>query len=167
MTVTAFRTGIWRRLREDSQGVLLIEVLIGLAILGLISVVFIGGLYTSLQAARVADESSTSLTLAKSQIEYVRDRDYQESDDWEADDDWEYSLSTTDRSASDPPPWWAAAPPSFLEAEYQGYSVTVAGTSDVDVDGNGSPDLGIRVITATVYHQGGEVFSLSNYEVDR
>jgi len=158
---------MWGNLREDSRGELLIEVLIGLAILGLISVVFLGGLYTSLQGARVADESSNVLTIAKAQIEFVRDRDYQENDDWEADDDWEYTVTTTDRTAPDPPPWWATEPPPLLGAEYEGYYVTVTGTANVDVTGDSSPDLGIRTITATVYHHGVEVFALSNYEVDR
>jgi len=166
MTAATSLARMWGRLREDSRGELLIEVLIGLAILGLISVVFIGGLYTSLQSARVADEASNSLTIAKSQIEYVRVQDYDE-EDWDLDDDWEYSVTTTESSSTDAPSWWATAQPPALDAEYEGYLVTVTGVTGVDVDGDGSPDLGIRVITASVFHHGEQVFALSNYEVNR
>ena len=166
MTTTLSRARVWSRFRKDSRGELLIEVLIGLAILGLISMVFIGALYTSLQSARVADEASNSLTIAKSQIEYVRVQDYAD-EDWELDDDWEYVVTTTESSTTDAPPWWGTAQPPALEAEYEGYSVTVSGVTGVDVDGDSSPDLGIRVITATVFHHGDQVFALSNYEVNR
>lgn len=148
--------------RDGARGAVLIEVLIALAILGLISVVFIGGIYSSLQAARLADERSNALTIAKSQIEYARDQDYSETD-------WEYSVDTSGSSPSTAPSWWATAQPSALDAEFDGYSVTVSGepVAGIDWDGESGPDEGIRVITATVYHHGNEVFVLSNYEVDR
>ncbi len=64
----------WNRvMRDGSRGALLIEVLIALAILGVISVVFIGAMYTSLHAARITDERSVGLTLAKSQVEFVNE----------------------------------------------------------------------------------------------
>lgn len=156
-------TRLAARFRQSpSQGAVLIEVLIALAILGLISVVFIGAIYTSLQAARLTDERSNGLTIAKSQIEYVRDQGYSAND-------WGYSVDTTGSSASVEPSWWTTAQPPALDAEFAGYSVTVTGepVSWIDWDDESGPDDGIRVITATVYHHGDEVFALSNYEVDR
>ena len=145
----------WRR--GHSRGAVLIEVLIALAILGLISVVFIGAIYVSLQAARLADERSTALTIAKSQIEYVRDQDYSLND-------WAYGVDTTESSASTEPSWWATAQPSALDSEFDGYSVAVTGqpVTNIDWDEESGPDEGIRIITATVYHHGDEVFVLSN-----
>jgi len=146
--------------RDNSRGQLLIEVLIALAILGLISTVFAGAMYTSLQAARLADERSTALTLAKSQIEFVRAAGYSA-------DDWAYTVDTSGSTASPSPSWWATTPAPPLEAEYAGYSVVVTGVSDIDLDGAGGPDVGIRTMTATVSHHGTVVFTLENYEVDR
>ena len=135
-------------------------MLIALAILGLVSVTFIGAMYTSLQAARITDEHSIALTLAKSQIEYVRSQGY-------SDTEWAFSVDDTGSTYTTKPSWWDGAVPPALDAEYEGYSVTLTGISDIDLDGAGGPDDGIRTITAVVRHYGTEVFSLENYEVDR
>jgi len=146
--------------RAGSRGQLLIEVLIALAVLGIISVVFIGAMYTSLQAARVTDERSNALTLAKSQIEYVRAAGY-------STEDWAYTVDTSGSSYSTMPSWWSTSPPPALPSEYAGYSVSVSGISDIDIDGTVGPDDGIRTISAVVSHHGTVVFTLENYEVDR
>ncbi len=149
--------------RRDSRGALLIEVLIALAVLGVISVVFIGAMYTALHAARITDERSVGLTLAKSQLEFVKARPY-------SDNDWAY---TVDVASADPdsvalePSWWDSNPPGLLDSEYAGYSVQVSGVSDIDLDGVDGPDVGIRTITATALHSGEPVFTLQNYEVQR
>jgi type II secretory pathway pseudopilin PulG len=147
--------------RDGSRGELLIEVLIALAILGIISVVFIGAMYTSLNAARITDERSNALTLAKSQIEYVRTAGYSTIDNWA------YTVDTSGSSYSVMPSWWSASPPPTLASEYTGYSVAVTGTRNIDLDGTTGPDEGIRTITAVVSHNGTAVFTLENYEVDR
>jgi len=147
-------------MRRDSRGALLIEVLIGLAILGVISVVFIGALYTSLHAARITDERSNALTLAKSQIEYVKTMPY-------SDADWAYLVDTSGSTYSTAPSWWATGQPAALPTEFEGYEVEVRGDSDIDIDGETGPDEGIRIITAIVRHNGEEVLRLQNYEVDR
>ena len=145
--------------RRHEKGQILIEVLIALALLGVISTTFIGAMYTALQTARIAEEKSATLTLAKSQIEFVRNQDYSEND-------WEYSISTTQRSTSLAPSWWSTPPP-LLSTEYEGYSVDVTGVSDIDLDGAGGPDEGIRTITAIARHEGVVVFTMEDYEVDR
>ena len=144
----------------QSRGQILIEALIGLAVLGLIAITFIGAMYTSLHAAQIADERAAALTLAKSEIEFVRDQAY-------SDGDWAYSLSTTERSASPEPSWWTTSPPPLLSAEFDGYSVDMAGVSDIDLDGAGGPDEGIRTITAIARHHGEAIVTLEDYEVDR
>jgi len=137
--------------RDASRGELLIEVLIALAILGMVSVVFIGALYTSLHAARIADERSVAFTLAKSQMEFVKTLPY-------SDNEWDYTVSTNPPTYGDKPTWWESNTPSPLDAEFAGYTVIVTG-SDFDED--------IRLITATAFHNDTEVFALQNYEVDR
>lgn len=148
-----------RRLLERERGQVLIEVLIALAILGLMSTAFLGAMYTSLQSARVAEEQAVSLTIAKTQIEFARKQGYSESD-------WNYTVDTSSSSTQEPT-WWATATPPPIPAEHTGYSAVVTGVSDVDVDGDGSPDAGIRTITATVQHSGDVTFTLKDYEVDR
>ncbi len=148
--------------RNDSRGQLLIEVLIALAILGLIATVFIGAMYTSLQAARVTDERSVTLTLAKSQIEYVRTQEYSTIDNWD------YTITTIGWSATNAPSWLADKPEDYigLSSEFEGYSVDVSGRSDHE-NLSWATRPGIRAITATVFHHGEEVLTLENYEVDR
>lgn len=161
--------GIARKMRqvahlhEDSRGALLIEVLIALAILGLISVVFIGAMYTSLQAARITQERSNALTLAKSQMEFVKAREFSTVDNWD------YIVTTSGWSATTAPSWLEGKPSDYvrLPNEYEDYQVEVQGTSDIDIDDTIGPDEGIRTITAIVRHLGDEVTRLQNYEVDR
>ena len=136
---------------DQSRGQLLIEVLIALALMGVISMVFIGALYTSLHAARIADERSTAFTLAKSQMEFVKTLPYSVNE-------WDYTVSTDPPTYGAKPTWWESNTPSSLDAEFAGYTVTVT-SSDFDED--------IRLITATAFHNGTEVFALQNYEVDR
>lgn len=147
-------------MRGNSRGALLIEVLIALAILGVIAVVFIGAVYTALHAARIAEERSIGLTLAKSQIEFVKTLPY-------SDNDWEYTLSTTEADYVTKPSWWDANTPPLLGTEYEGYSVQVGAISNIDTDLSGTPDDGIRTITATSFREGRELFTLQNYEVHR
>lgn len=160
MLRTGRRPAWWSEWRGRSRGALLIEVLIALAILGLISTVFIGALYTSLQAARIADEHSNALTLAKSQIEYVKSMPYSDSD-------WAYLVDTSDSTPLSAPSWWAGGQPAALPDEFEGYEVEVHGESNIDIDGTVGPDEGIRTVTAIVRHHGEEVLRLQNYEVDR
>ncbi len=150
---------------RGSQGQLLIEVLIALALIGLIATVFIGAMYTSLQAARVTDERSTALTLAKSQIEFVKARPY-------SDNDWEYQVDADQSNPVTAPSWWSDSPAPRLDDEYAGYRVAVKGASDHDnliwvTELEELEGEGIRVITGTVFHGDKKVLELENYEVDR
>jgi len=60
----------------NSKGVSAIEVIIALAILGIIAVAFLGGLSTALNATSIADERSVAQSLAQSQMEYIKSQDY-------------------------------------------------------------------------------------------
>lgn len=55
---------ITKAFRSNSKGVGLIEVIIALAILGIVAVAFLGGLSTSLKAVFISDERSTAQSLA-------------------------------------------------------------------------------------------------------
>ena len=60
----------------SSRGIGLIEVLITLAILGTIAIAFLSGLSTASMALIIADERATAESLARSQMEYVKNQEY-------------------------------------------------------------------------------------------
>lgn len=65
---------------KNERGMTLIEVLIALAILGLVAVAFLSGLTTVSRALLIADERTTAESLARSQMEYVKSQGYQEAE---------------------------------------------------------------------------------------
>ena len=65
-----------KALKGSSRGISIVEVLIAVAILGLLSVAFLGGLLTAFKAISSADEHSVAQNLAQGQMEYVKSQDY-------------------------------------------------------------------------------------------
>jgi len=129
----------------NQKGVSLLEALIALALLGLIAVAFLGGLFTTSKATFTADEQATALSLAQSQIEYVKSQDYINYADSEH---RTYELIITPDN----------------------YNVEIA---SVPIDGvTGQPlslgqDQGIQKITVTIKHLDKEVTELEAYKVER
>lgn len=67
---------------KNEKGFTLIEVLVALAILGIIGTGFLMALATASKAIIIADERTTAESLARSQMEYVKNQayiDYSES----------------------------------------------------------------------------------------
>ena len=64
------------RSMKNEKGFTLIEVLVALAILGLIAVAFLMALSTASKAIIIADERTTAESLARSQMEYVKNQSY-------------------------------------------------------------------------------------------
>jgi len=156
-----------RNLVRKQRGTGFIEVIIALAILGIVAVVFLGGLGTSLKTVFISDESATALALAQSQMEYVKSKKPYSTAAWS------YTITTSPPDSSNPPDgWWDPGnnEPPPLSNDYDGYCAEVK-AEDFDVDGDGSDDTGIRRITITVYHNenctGDIVFTLEDYKLDR
>jgi len=63
-------------LLKNQKGFSLVEVLIALALLGIIGAAFIGGLATASRSIYIADERATAENLARSQMEYVKEQPY-------------------------------------------------------------------------------------------
>lgn len=124
-------------LGSNSRGVGFIEVLIALALLGLVAAAFLNGLSTSLNAVVISDEGSTALALAQGQMEYVKSQDYDESTD--------------------------PGHPQYFEnpdITPAGYTVEISAIRlDPDEDG-------LQQVTIIIRHQGNEVFTLADYLVD-
>ena len=65
-----------RRVFRGQKGFLLIEILVGLAFLGIITVAFLNGLFTTFKGVSVSQERVSAESLVKSQVEYIKTQDY-------------------------------------------------------------------------------------------
>ncbi len=144
------------RLMKEERGFALLEVIIAIALLGIISTAFLGALATASHAILVTDERATAESLARSQMEYVKNQEY--------DADWDYTVTGSGRSSSDEPDWWLdvspGGKPPLLSSNYAGYSVEASADEDDD-------DPGIQEITVTVEHGGDTIITLEGYKVNR
>jgi prepilin-type N-terminal cleavage/methylation domain-containing protein len=64
---------------KGEKGFTLIEVVVALAILGIIVAAFMAGLAGASRALFVADERATAESLARSQMEYIKSDNYSDS----------------------------------------------------------------------------------------
>ena len=105
--------------------------------MGIIGVTFLSGLATISKATIIADEQATAVSLAESQMEWVKQVDYV----YEA---VEY-----------------VTVPIPDGEDYIGYSVTIVAES------LHNPDDGIQKVIVAVQHADKEVLELISYKVDR
>jgi len=68
------------------KGVTFLEILVGLAILGVITVAYISGMTSTFNAIGISQERVAAESLAKSQIEYIKVQDYIMVADYNPDD---------------------------------------------------------------------------------
>ena len=143
----------YRLFGHNSKGFSIIEVLVALALLGIIAVAFLGGLATASKAMIIADERATAESLARSQMEDVKSQDYDKT--------------------NDPPVYQPLLdiPPGY-------YIEIRAVRLDPEGDGTWNDELGIpdddgiQEIIVTVKHgteaeTAKEVLTLEDYKVDR
>jgi len=64
---------------KSEKGFSLIEVVIAIALLGIIAFSLLSGLATGYRATLIADEHSTAWNLARNQMEYVKRQDYSDN----------------------------------------------------------------------------------------
>ena len=122
--------------RRES-GYTLLETVVALAILGIIAVAFLYGLTTTSRTVSIADEQATAESLARSQMEWVKNTSY--------------SYNATGYSVAPVP----------SAKDYLDYSANITAEPLHD------PDDGIQKITVTVARTGEIVFQLEGYKVDR
>jgi prepilin-type N-terminal cleavage/methylation domain-containing protein len=138
---------VLKRLRSTQRGFTFIEVLVALAILGIIAAAFMFALASSSRSASLSDERTSAESLARTELEYVKNSVYDVAP-------WQYQLPP-----AQPP--WNPDPPHTLPADYSGYSVNVS-ASLVH-----ATDDGLQLITVVVSHGTKTVFTLTGYKVNR
>jgi len=74
------------KVKNSQKGFLLIEILVGLALMGIIAAAFLNGLSTTFTGVAVSQERVAAESLAKSQIEYIKVQDYIPVADYNPDD---------------------------------------------------------------------------------
>jgi prepilin-type N-terminal cleavage/methylation domain-containing protein len=124
---------------KTQKGMSLLEVLVSLALLGIISVLFLSSAANSARARFQADERATAKTLAESVIETVKKADYSSNYTAEVD---------------------AAVDPD----EYPDYSVDLTAAFLVS---EGLPVPNIQKITVDIYHGDRKVLTLENLKANR
>ncbi len=140
----------------NSEGISLIEVVIALAILGIVAAAFLGGLGTSYKGVTIASERTNAESLTRSEFEYIKNSVYRASG-------FSYEIPAPPGIS---PPWDPSR--TTLDSHYTGYSVTVTGVPiDPSTHNSTAGDLGMQQITVKVYHQDKLVLTTSSYKVSR
>ena len=154
-----------RTLGGNSSGFTLIEVLVALALFGIIAITFLGGLTTASRAVLTADIRATAESLARTQMEYVKNQLY---DDQLVDGEALYAKIHSD----DIPHGY-----TICSVNRAGSTVNCDSEQDIiavpwDTDTNepvpiADGDTGLQRIKLIIMHEGQRIFSLESYKVAR
>jgi len=134
---------------QEGQG--LIEVLIAVAILGIVAVAFLSALATASSALIVADERTIAESLARSELEYIKNSAYDNTNN---------------------PPQYSPDPAIDIP---DGYNINIEAVRLDPEDDGTEDDDGIQKITVEVYRQDGPtpspedklILSTADYKVNR
>jgi len=145
-----------KRLLREERGFTLIEVVLAIALLGIVAVAFLGGLGAGSRAISVADERATAESLARTQMEFVRSQEY-----------IDYSQDPHD-------PYEVIKPvdidPSFAEYVIDFKVVPFDPETGLPYGETGGvfvQDDGIQKMTVTILHHGEFIFELEGYRTYR
>ncbi len=116
-------------------------MVISILLLGIISAALLGGLATASMSLVTADERATAESLTRSQMEYVKNQGYDDT--------------------NNPPQY------SLVSSIPSGYTIT-ATAERLDPNGDGTAnDDGIQKVTVTVNHNGKDIITSEDYKLDR
>jgi prepilin-type N-terminal cleavage/methylation domain-containing protein len=153
-----------KTLGGSSRGFTLIEVLIALALFTIIAFVFAGGLSTASRAVLTADVRTRAESLARTQMESVKNQGYQPASGtaWQALYDKVSIPGVTDGSGTY----------SICSCSRTG-GVNCTGTDVIAVAWDSATnnattsETGLQKVTLVIKHDGTEVTRLEGYKVDR
>jgi prepilin-type N-terminal cleavage/methylation domain-containing protein len=132
-------------INKRERGFTFVEILIAMAILGIIAAAFLSALASSSRSTSLSDERTSAESLARTEMEYVKNSVYVVVP-------WQYNLPAT------PPPWDAG---HTLPAGYTGYSINVSAALVHTTDD------GLQLVTVVVSHNGKTVLTLTGYRTNR
>ncbi|MBA7641964.1 hypothetical protein ES703_49650 [subsurface metagenome] len=133
------------KVRNSQKGFLLIEILVGLALMGIIAAAFLNGLSTTFTGVTVSQERVTAESLAKSQIEYIKIQDY---------------IPVAEYGIGDPPKFYELIdiPPDLVAA---GYTVEITSLERHII----SDVIELQSVTVAVKRNGEGKMSIEVYRV--
>ncbi len=135
------------RLFQEQKGFSFIEILVSLALLSMIGVAFLNGLFTTSKIVAISQESVAVESLAKSQIERIKSQAYVTVADYNpADPAYRYHLISI---------------PADLAAA--GYSVEINPPVVIIPAGGG---FELQSVAVVIKRNGEEVFTISIYRVE-
>ena len=126
----------------SERGDILVEVIVAVAIIGLVAVILLSGFSTSLNSVGIMDKKSTGENLAQAQMEYIQQQPYDSGN--------------------------ATPIYSVLPDIPTGYSIITPMAIRLDPKGDGTDnDDGLQKITVSVQCKGETVFLLEDFKVQR
>lgn len=139
---------------KKEKGFSLVELIIAIALIGIIGVAFLSALAIGHKAISIADERTTAESLARSQMEDIKEQDYI---NYSVDDHEEYLKI---KPPSDYTIKVKAVP---IDAFSEGRDPFLFNPEK----GAYENDVGLQLITVTIHHLDKEILTLEGYKVDR
>ena len=130
---------------KKKNGVSFIEVLIALAILDIVATAFITAIFVATMSITIADERTNAESLAKTQMEYVKQQPYNDSGLY-----FEINLDDTQYLEGTPYSIWSVDSTPMIVEEIVAVPVHV----------------GLQKIILKIFHGDKEVLTLEGYKVD-
>jgi len=151
---------IRKALRGSSRGVTLIEVLVALAIFGIIAIAFASGLGTASKAVFTADVRTNAESLARTQMEYVKSQNYTYAPDG--------GVANYTKIADIPEGYtiWSVNRDGDLDEGDPGDSIIAVPWNSENNEPENT-DTGLQRIKLVIKHEGKYIISLEGYKVDR
>ena len=129
---------------KGQNGLSLIEVLVGVTIFAVIGVALMSGLSTGYKSLSISQERTFAESLAKSQVEYIKEQDYISVDNYTT--IGPYQLIT-------------------IPAHLSGANYTVEISPPAEIEGAGVSGRELQSITIKVKRDGAEKLSITFYKM--
>ncbi len=154
---------------KSERGFTLIEVVIAMLLLGIIGVALLSGLATASMALVIADERATAESLARSQMEYVKNQGYRTAplhDPPDSSGEAKYDR-IADSEIPDGYTIWSKDHDGIIVYDADIASIIGVPWNSQTNQPTEPTDTGIQKVTVVIYHQDKEILTLEDYKVDR